>query len=373
VLRPSYRETFRRHRLLLSLPMLLAVVVAAWSALGAQKSYESTASLWVDNPPPADSSLGNANPAITPPAEQEQLVITELLKTRDFTLAVGRRSTLASYLAAHSSQGFGPLALLSGLGGGGGLDNRIVSALSSHVTSTVAGPQVLQLSYRGATPAVATSTLGAIVIGLDQEGLRFAQQRNEGALAYYKAQVAAASQAVANARQQANAYVSQHGGVASSDPNLAALTQAEGVAGTQLTQATTNLTHAAGTLDTSGGVHTAVHVIDPPTVPTGPVSGHMKAVLAVLGGLFAGALISFLGVIALTPGRPETWEDALLGGLAPRGHRVGSPAGDVIDATITNGTSAFSPDGRFRDAPDTPSREPSLIALASDIGISRPS
>ena len=112
----SYRDAFRQHRLLLSLPVVLAFLIAAWFVVGAPNSYESSASLWVNNSAPAASSLGDANPGLTPPSTVEEGVITELLATKSFALAVGRRSLLRPYLASHQTQGFSPTALF---GGGG--------------------------------------------------------------------------------------------------------------------------------------------------------------------------------------------------------------------------------------------------------------
>ena len=44
-----------------------------------------------------------------------------------------------------------------------------------------------------------------------------------------------------------------------------------------------------------------IQLLDAPTAPAGPVTGKKKDLLAIVGGLFAGILISFLGVVALTP------------------------------------------------------------------------
>src|SRR6476646_11079167 len=178
----SYRETFRQHRKLLSLPIVLAVVIAAWSMFGAQKSYMSTVSLWVDNAAPADSSLGNANPAVTPPSQQEQQVVTELLATPSFALAVGHHSQLASYLAANPSGGMTPAALLKQLSGPGSLDDRIITALGPKaVLTNTPGPQVLQVSFTGPTPAVAQGTLTALVAELRKASEQYSQQHNQGA------------------------------------------------------------------------------------------------------------------------------------------------------------------------------------------------
>ena len=98
----SYRETIRQHRLLLSLPIALAVLIAAWLVLSAPKSYVSQASLWIDNSGPVGSSLGNSNPAVTPPSNVEQNVLLELLATKSFAVSVARTSLLGPYLD-HSS------------------------------------------------------------------------------------------------------------------------------------------------------------------------------------------------------------------------------------------------------------------------------
>jgi uncharacterized protein involved in exopolysaccharide biosynthesis len=353
----SYRQTFREHRRLLSLPIVLAALVAAWAVLGSAKTYESTTSLWVDNPAPADSSLGTLNPALTPPAQQEQNVVTELLATRSFVLAVGHNSGLGRYVAAHKSSGFGPGALLSGLSGGGSLDEQIIAALSaSQVTTTVAGPQVLQISFVGPTPTVTASTLQALVSQLQSDSAAFIQQHSNSALAYYKAQVQAASQALVSARQQASAYVSQHRRATSGDPNYSALTTAEGVANTQLTQATQSYNEAASALYGGGG-GSSLHVIDPAGVPTSPMSGKKKQLMGIAGGLFAGLLISFLGVIALTKRKPsEPWEDELRGAmpaseLAPSTPWWPPPSVATTERSSEDGPIPVMAGGRFVEQP----------------------
>jgi uncharacterized protein involved in exopolysaccharide biosynthesis len=204
----SYRETFRQHRLVLSLPILLAVVIAAWFVLGAAKSYESTASLWVDNSAPAASSVGNANPALTPPSTIEEDVLTELIATKSFVLAVGHDSLLAPYLASHASSGFSPTALF---GGPGSLNKRILGAFGpKQLTTAVPGPQVLQINYSGPTPAVAQSTLNEIVRELLQQTNSFGQAHNQSALTYYRIQIDQATQALNNARAQLDAYRTEH-------------------------------------------------------------------------------------------------------------------------------------------------------------------
>jgi uncharacterized protein involved in exopolysaccharide biosynthesis len=307
----SYRETFRQHRKLLILPVILTVFIAAWFVFGAQKSYQSSVSLWVDNPAPSDSSLGNLNPAETAPSQQEQQVVQELLATPSFAIAVGHHSSLASYLASNPGGGMSPTALLKKLSGPGSLDDQIVAALGPKaVSTTTPGPQVLQISFNGPTPAVAQSALNALVTELQRDSSQFSQQHNEQALSYYKAQVQSAEQSLNSTRAEANQYLEQHPNASTSDPNLTALTAAEGAASTQLTQANSNLSAAASAVKGIGN-GSDVQVIDPATMPTSPLSGKKKQIEELLAGLFAGLLLSFLGTIALTRGKSDPWEDEL--------------------------------------------------------------
>jgi uncharacterized protein involved in exopolysaccharide biosynthesis len=359
----SYRETFRRHRLLLSLPIILAVFVAAWFELGAPKSYQSTASLWVDTPTSTDSSLGNANPALTPPSQQEQSVFTELLATQSFVLAAGHNSALAQYLATHSSSGFSPTALLSGLSGGGSVDARIVGSFGpKQVLTAIPGPQVLEISYRGPTPEVAQSTLAALVKQLQQDSNKFSAQRNQAVIAYDQAQVKAAAQAVATERVGTSAYLRQHPGAGNNDPNLSALQTAAGAASGQLTQTTQRLSEAESASNNSSANGSTISVIDPATMPAGPVSGKKKELMAIVGGLFAGLLISFLGAVALTPKKADSWDADLPSSPVPSSPVPSSPLpwrpatrpenrdvapanGDLVRTASTNGEQTKAPVG----------------------------
>ena len=110
---PSYVQTFSRHRILFSLPIVLATLLALWFVAGAPKAYKSSTSLWVDTPPPAASSLDQTNATLVTPAAQAQQFLGELLTTRRFRLGVGHGGPLARYFATHAPGGWGPSALLS--------------------------------------------------------------------------------------------------------------------------------------------------------------------------------------------------------------------------------------------------------------------
>jgi uncharacterized protein involved in exopolysaccharide biosynthesis len=301
----SYRETFHRHRVLLILPVVLATLIAAWIVLSTPKTYQSVVSLWVDMRASGESSLTGGAPGSLSPSQLEQQVLTELLATRDFRLAVAQKSMLGHYLAKHDSAGFAPMALLSGRGS---LETRTLDALTPKVVQTVLpGPQVLQISYNGPTPDVAKDTLRAIVAQLQQDGKRLSQESGADAVTYARNQVQTAMQAVAAARDRVNVYRSQHPSAGTNDPALAALSGGEQSAAQQLTQAQSTLSVATAAAQGAGSFF--VRVLDSPTSPTGPLAGKRKAMIGIGGGLMAGVLISFLGMVALTRGKGERWVD----------------------------------------------------------------
>src|SRR5690348_17217357 len=161
-----YLDTYRQHRLLFLLPLLIGVVLAVWFNLGAPKLYRSSTSLW------SDTAGGSANDltGAPPPAAQEQTMLNELLRTQYFTKAVARKSPLEDYLKAHPSQGWGPSALIAKLRGTPTIEERIASSLSiKRVTSLVLGPHVLQINYDGPTPMVSYQTLKAMVKEFEQQ------------------------------------------------------------------------------------------------------------------------------------------------------------------------------------------------------------
>lgn len=316
---PRYREEFRRHRILYSLPMALITLLAIWYVAGAPKAYQSGASLWVDTPAPEASSLTQTNQFVVTPATQAQELLNELLTTRQFRLDVGRRGPLASYLAAHPSSGFGPSALLAELRGKQSTDDLVVAALDAkHVLTTVAGPQVLAISVKEPTPTVALGTMRALVHAFNKQRTSFNLERGAATLAYYQNQAKAAAETLSSTQADmqtflaANPTASNVGNTAE-DAQLRSLLQAEKVARSRYSAANRSANQSALSLKATRSDRASFEVIDPPALPTGPVSGKKKELMAVVGGLFAGALLSFLALVAFGggPGDPDNPDDAV--------------------------------------------------------------
>jgi uncharacterized protein involved in exopolysaccharide biosynthesis len=281
----SYRETFRRHRKLLCLPVILGALAAAFFLFGTGRTYKSTANVWVDTNPPAQSSLGT-NSLAEPPAAAEQTILGELLTTRAFRVSVAETAS-----------------------GGKPVSSRDVDALgNAQVTGIVTGGQVLQISATAKSAATARNVLGAVVAQLRSYTHRLVAQHQQAIVADGTSQVKAAEAALATARRNLTAYQTQHPQANQTDPTYESLVVVENNATTQLAQANTALGQAAGAGSADGW---SVTVIDPASPAITAPLRKSKMAEVVLGGIMGGVLVSFLAVVALTPAKKEAWEDEL--------------------------------------------------------------
>lgn len=296
---PLYLETFRRNRVLFALPVVLAVVGATWATVAEPKTYRSSVSLWSDLP----GASGQEPIGVAPLAEQEQSMLTELLTTKYFRTNIARGGPLAEHLRRHPTEGWGPATLLAKLRGSGTLDEQIEVALSlKRVTSTVQGPHVLKIDYDATSPTVAAGTLRSLVGEFRKE--RGLLRRD--ALTSYRDQVVAASAALVEARTRLRTYIRDHPGSTDS-PEVAALARAERDVVERLAEATERFGEVSTTALDPASFQRTLRVIDPPEVPAAPRSGPKRVVLAILAGVFAGALVSIVGIVAVTKvGRTRT-------------------------------------------------------------------
>src|SRR4051794_21891558 len=295
LLSTSYRETFRRHRKLLCLPIVLGALAAGVFLFAGGKTYKSTASLWVDTAATAPSSVGDSgsSPLGEPPAAAQQAVLSELLTTRAFTAAVAQRSLLGKSLGSAAAVRAGAAEQLG----------------NGQVMTTVPGGQVLQVSYSGSSPAMAESVLGAVISQLRDYTDRLSSERDQAAVAYQKEQVNLAQAALATSRRDVAGYQEQHPGISQTDPRYVSLVAAQKVAVKQLAAANAALSQATHT--GNGGRGWSMRVIDSPSrARTAPLR-KSKMAKVIFAGVLAGLLVSFLAVVALTPAKKEAWEDEL--------------------------------------------------------------
>ena len=288
---PRYRATARRHRVLFALIILLCAFLGLAQALGAPKLYRSNATLYFRS---LDS--GAAQFGATPPPAQNQVLLNELLATRSFPQTIAAKSDLGAYLQHHSSMGGGPITLLKqALKGSPTQDERIAAALSAKRVTSVAGNDLLGVSFAAPTPALAQSTLTELLHLFLQERSRLQGNALKSAMGEFSA----ARTQLTKAQVVVESYAHANPGSANNgDPELRALTDAQVQATRQLRAAATTLNTALLAIGGGSGLSTIAGVFEKPNQPVGPTTGKKRVGELTIVGAFLGALISF-GLIAL--------------------------------------------------------------------------
>jgi hypothetical protein len=324
----GYRQTFRRHRLLFMLPPLIAAIALGVLGYSAGKTYESNASLWVDNAASSTSSLnvGPTNAQAQEPSTAEQTVLDELLSTSKFDAAVVSGAGL-------------------GTAGGVAEQHALDASIATDVTSSVPGPQVLELTYDSTSPVVAHAIVGSLVNQLQTWTSQFGRDFGDAAVAYDLSQEQTAERAVAGAKAAVNAYLTTHPrATTQTDQTYASLVAALSVSTSSLSSATTAYSQAKAQA-TGNGSGVTVSVIDAPSLDAAPLTGLKSVAMKAVGGLFAGLLLSFLVIVALTPSGEDKWDDEVVEGAARQGEMAA-----LRTAPISDGFAAAAPSRAVSDA-----------------------
>jgi hypothetical protein len=319
---PSYVQTFNRHRLLFSLPVVILTVLALWVVAGTPKQYKAGASIFVDTPVTEPSSFSDPNPGDVTPAWQSQQLLAELLATRSFRLKVGRKGPLTKYLAAHPTEGWGPKALLGKLRGSGSAADRTWNALdATHVITALPGGQVMSIEFHGPTPEVAVGTLSALLTTYEHERRAITVARQKSAIDHFKSQIDGARSVIGSVNER-----SANGTPLPED--ALSLKAAE----TRLRRATRGLNQATLSLAAAKTAPPTFEVRDAPSLPAPAVSGMKKSLFGVVAGIFVGCLISFLAIVLLTGSEEKREREELREVIAGEDMPL-----DVDKATGTNG------------------------------------
>ncbi len=331
----AYRETFRRHRVLLIMPIVIAAAVAGWFTFSPPPAYQSSAHLWVDNGGSIPSSLaaaitsaagatsasesaqfatgGSAQVSATGaaaeagPAALEAEVVSELLLAPAFDTAVERGTRLEP----------------------GAFRSEEVPFRPYDVSAVALGPQVLKLSYTGASPNTARVVLESLIRELGVAGTAFGESIGKTVSAYYRHDLIAANSIVAGNRGSLATYSHAHPKANSqNDGTFRTLASQLQLAQSQLASVQAESQQADAEARHNGGSATLA-TLDPPSLPRSAVAGLGTKLMGIVGGALAGAIVSLLALLASTPRPPTRWDDdvpffARLAAWDKRGWRVRS-------------------------------------------------
>lgn len=328
-----YLETFLRHRLLLLVPLVLALVTGLAAVTVQPKQYQASAKILFYG------SSGDVAPAGSPysymsPAEQQMGALKELITSRSFCSKVGNRGPLALYLTGGTPAGGGVGGFMTkiiqrlGLAAPTGatpdqVDSLTYDMLNRTVTVIATPPQLVTVTFSAADPQVAAGTVQALVDQFSAETLETRRVQAQAVVTFFEQQVAEQDKQGATAESAVTKYLQAHPGLKVADTALTSLRRTADLAHQRYDGLLLELDQARLDLAAQsqpGGA--GFRVIDPPVPPTQPVGQTMAAVRTVAGALAAGLLLTVLSILALTAAdttlrRPEDVTSAL--GLRPAG------------------------------------------------------
>ncbi|HEX3617950.1 MAG TPA: hypothetical protein VHU61_15520 [Solirubrobacteraceae bacterium] len=285
----GYGKTFRkRWPLYLVLPLVAAAGIGYLSLK--TKTYESTATLWVDYSAAEQSSLNltSSSGDTAQPATVEQGTLTELLSTSAFDSAVAEQA------------GVSP-----------GMRNMVADTMDTTVTSAVPGPQVLAVTYTGASATEAQKIAAAVVTQLQTWTSRLERNFDGAATKYTQSLYNSAVKAVSSAKAAVNAYQRAHRHVTTQNSQTyASLVSALAVANSSLASERSALNQDAAQSKSTDSAAT-ISVLDAAALPTAPHTKIKTLAVKVIGGGIAGGLLSFLLVVLFTPGGDDRRNDEL--------------------------------------------------------------
>jgi capsular polysaccharide biosynthesis protein len=286
-----YLRTFRRHKLLVVAPLVLALLIGLGYEFASPRHYLAQGTLWADTPVPQSSTVFSQSQASQSPAAQESSILSELMSTDHFLADIGRRSPWAAYLRLH------PGAL-----------NTVFASLRKQTTVSVLGPQVISVAYQSSDAATTAPMARAIMNAFVAELMTLQRTRDEQQIAYDKQTEQTTLNALNSQQQQLSQYLAAHpqSPGATVDPTVTQLSgnvaNAEQLYGTAVSNLNTAQLNLASAKDSS-----QLHVIDQPA--NAFVQGRKKAIAyAGIGALFAGGIISILLLSFLVSRDTSAWD-----------------------------------------------------------------
>jgi hypothetical protein len=176
------------------------------------------------------------------------------------------------------------------------------------VSAVPVGPQVLKLNYDGPSPAVSRSALRSLIRQIGVAGSTFGEGIGKSASASLRHKLTAANALVAGNQGSLAAYVRSHPTANANDNATYRALAAEVRLAQAQRSAILAASRQANTEAQSNAGSATMKVLDSPSLPRGPATGLASKLKGVLGGAFAGLVLSLLALIVLTPRPPIRWD-----------------------------------------------------------------
>lgn len=279
--RRSYPDVFRRHRVLGTLPIILALLISGYF-IARPKPYTTVATMWVDAPVPAASTVLVPDPSGWVSSNASN-VLTEALTSDSFL------STVAAEM--HIRPAPGPVAL---------------QALGKKVVAGAPGPQLVTITVTDASSSEAISLANAVGDQFSRFVATALAARQQSAVVYDRTALDSAASAVSAASNALASYNQSHAGAATNPADPTEVQLARNLSAAQGQYSASKQAYDEALQAANQSVTTAIKDSNVSGVPrvldraTSATRGSRKKVLIYggLGGLLGGLTVSGL-VLAL--------------------------------------------------------------------------
>jgi uncharacterized protein involved in exopolysaccharide biosynthesis len=345
-----YIETAFRHPLLLLVPAVLIPLLVAVGAYLTSRHYEVSAALWADDP----SIASTERISYDSPAVREAQTFEERLSTESFRSSVIAAADLDNKVSSGEwppSSGLGsllsktpltePIASMLGLTPPVSAADRLDRALEeveNAISIEARGDNLVRITHTGSDPEVGVALVEAAIEVYETEQTRSSGTQAQAILQFYERQVAERKEALEDASDAVQTFLSRYPAAAdeallpAQAQQLANLNSEDQYTGTDEGSFAPTLAQQLANLETEYDIQLSQYelaleqlgeaqlradtdvtasqsgflVVDPPTAPDGPTLDVSRAVTLVFMGIVFGVGVG--GVLVVM----RTWWDQTL-------------------------------------------------------------
>lgn len=286
-------EAIFSHKLRLLVLLVVPLVLGAATAYVLPRSYQATASLWALRRYAVIGATGPESNLQAGPASTQSDALIELLQTKDFALAVAYEANLDASL--DPSTRADPQQR----------DTALYQDVSTNVKVFAQGYNLFIVSYTNRDPTVAQEVVQAVIHVYGQQSLEYALIEGQRLMESYQTELTDAQQAADAAAAAEAQYIAQHpelrGADLVNDPKYALLHSQTLQAQSQVANLQAQIASLRQQIAAQGSDASDLFtIIDPPVLPTRPVSRSRTLLLSGGIGLVVAVLACALYLVILT-------------------------------------------------------------------------
>lgn len=273
--------------------LIVLIVVPFAIAMGyvllQPRQYEATATIWALRRYEVIGATGAESDLNATAAETQATAITEILQTKAFTLAIAHEANLAGTYSPSARSNVDQL------------NNAMFDDISTHVSATAVGANVVSITYDNKNAKVAQAVVQATI---DQYGIsaaEFATGESKQLLLIYEQQLAQAQDASNRANNAASNYLRDHPtATTAKDPEYSVLANNATNAISTVNQIQGQIDTINSTLGTIGaGSNTLFMVVDKAAAGANPVSRSKVMIEGAAIGASVGLLAAIIFVVVM--------------------------------------------------------------------------